>query len=117
MYATVDIDIGAPQAYVTLPQTAIAYNPYGDTVYRGREQGQRCAAASRSSSPGRPSSPPAPTRGDQVAILRGVKEGDTVVTAGQIKLHNGSPVMIDNTRAADRRTQRRRRSTVRRAAP
>ena len=30
-------------------------------------------------------------------MLKGVKEGDTVVTAGQIKLHNGSPVLIDNS--------------------
>jgi membrane fusion protein (multidrug efflux system) len=33
MYATVDIATGAPQNYVTLPQTAITYNPYGNTVY------------------------------------------------------------------------------------
>ncbi|HTC06716.1 MAG TPA: efflux transporter periplasmic adaptor subunit, partial [Xanthobacteraceae bacterium] len=38
-----------------------------------------------------------PTRGDQVAILSGVDEGQTVVTAGQMKLHNGSPVVIDNS--------------------
>ena len=33
MYATVDIAVGAPATYMTLPQTAITYNPYGDTVY------------------------------------------------------------------------------------
>jgi membrane fusion protein (multidrug efflux system) len=33
MYATVDIATGAPQSYITLPQTAISFNPYGDTVY------------------------------------------------------------------------------------
>ena len=37
------------------------------------------------------------TRGDQVAVLSGVKQGDVVVTAGQMKLHNGSPVTIDNS--------------------
>ncbi len=37
------------------------------------------------------------TRGDQVAIVKGVNDGDTVVTAGQIKLHNGSTVLIDNS--------------------
>ena len=36
------------------------------------------------------------TRGDQVAILEGVSEGDTVVTSGQIKLRNGVPVVVDN---------------------
>ena len=36
------------------------------------------------------------TRGDQVAVIGGVKEGDTVVTAGQVKLRNGTPVKINN---------------------
>ncbi len=31
------------------------------------------------------------TRGDQVAILKGVAEGDTVVISGQLKLRNGVP--------------------------
>ena len=37
------------------------------------------------------------TRGDQVAILSGIKEGDTVVTAGQIKLRSGFPVIVNNS--------------------
>jgi membrane fusion protein, multidrug efflux system len=37
------------------------------------------------------------TRGDQVAILKGVNEGDTIVSSGQMKLHNGSTVLIDNS--------------------
>jgi membrane fusion protein (multidrug efflux system) len=30
-------------------------------------------------------------------VLKGVNDGDTIVTAGQIKLHNGSTVLIDNS--------------------
>ena len=37
------------------------------------------------------------TRGDQVAILKGVNPGDEIVTAGQLKLHNGSAVKVNNT--------------------
>ena len=33
MSATVDIEIGKPQRYITLPQTAVSYNPYGATVF------------------------------------------------------------------------------------
>ncbi|MDP9045450.1 MAG: efflux transporter periplasmic adaptor subunit, partial [Pseudomonadota bacterium] len=36
-------------------------------------------------------------RGDQVAILKGVSEGQEVVTSGQLKLKNGTPVVIDNS--------------------
>jgi membrane fusion protein, multidrug efflux system len=96
MYATVDIAIGSPATYVTLPQTAITYNPYGDTVYVVESKGNDAE--------GKPHLVArqtfvtiGPTRGDQVAILRGVGEGDMIVTAGQIKLHNGSVVMIDNS--------------------
>jgi membrane fusion protein (multidrug efflux system) len=38
-----------------------------------------------------------PVRGDQVAVLKGLKAGDEVVTTGQIKLKNGLKVLIDNT--------------------
>jgi membrane fusion protein (multidrug efflux system) len=37
-----------------------------------------------------------PTRGDQVAILSGIKEGDVIVTSGQLKLKNDTPVNINN---------------------
>ena len=36
------------------------------------------------------------TRGDQVAVLTGLKEGDLVATSGQLKLKNGTWVVIDN---------------------
>jgi len=38
-----------------------------------------------------------PTRGDQVAILKGLDEGVEVVTSGQIKLKSGAPIRIDNS--------------------
>jgi membrane fusion protein, multidrug efflux system len=96
MYATVDIDAGQSQRYVTLPQTAVTYNPYGETVYIVEEKGE--GADGHPQMIARQSFVTAgPTRGDQVAILTGVTEGQTIVTAGQIKLHNGSTILIDNS--------------------
>jgi len=96
MYATVEITTGSPGNYVTLPQTAITYNPYGDTVYvvdnKGTDAGGKPQLTARQTF-----ITIGPTRGDQVAVLKGVEDGDTVVTAGQIKLHNGSVVLIDNS--------------------
>jgi membrane fusion protein (multidrug efflux system) len=37
------------------------------------------------------------TRGDQVAILKGLQQGQEVVSSGQLKLKNGTPVVVDNT--------------------
>jgi len=36
------------------------------------------------------------SRGDQVAVLKGIKEGDIVVTSGQLKLKNGSYIIVNN---------------------
>ena len=37
-----------------------------------------------------------PTRGDQVAIVSGLDEGAEVVTSGQLKLKNGTPLVVNN---------------------
>lgn len=90
MYATIDINAGAPQRYVTLPQPAIAYNPYGSTVFVIEQKGAAKTVRQTFVTTGA-------KRGDQVAVLTGVKQGDVIVTAGQMKLHNGSPVTINNS--------------------
>ena len=96
MFATVELDTGTAQRLVTLPQTAVSYNPYGSLVYIVDEKGQgpdgkpQLVARQVFVTTGA-------TRGDQVAILKGVSEGDTVVTSGQIKLRNGVPVVVNNS--------------------
>jgi membrane fusion protein (multidrug efflux system) len=95
MYATVEVRAGAVQRYLTLPQTVVTYNPYGDTVFiiqesgKGAEGKPNLVVEQRFVTVG-------PTRGDQIALLSGVKEGDTIVTSGQLKLKNGSEVIINN---------------------
>ena len=95
MYAMVNIDTATPTRYVTLPQTAIAYNSYGNIVYlvddKGRDTNGQPQLVARQTYV-----TTGATRGDQVAVIGGVKEGDTVVTAGQVKLRNGTPVKINN---------------------
>jgi membrane fusion protein (multidrug efflux system) len=95
MFATVVIASGGPQRFLTLPQTAVSYNPFGDTVFiveesKGKDDKVALLAQQKFVTTGE-------TRGDQVAILSGIKEGDTVVTAGQIKLRSGFPVAVNNS--------------------
>jgi membrane fusion protein, multidrug efflux system len=95
MYASVRIAAGNKERYVTLPQTALTYNPYGETVYIVDDKGT--APNGQPQFVARQAFVTAgPKRGDQVAILSGIEEGQTVVAAGQMKLHNGSTLMIDN---------------------
>ena len=115
MFANAAVEVGDKKHYLTLPQTAITYNPYGSTVFVVMTADEAAAAARANAASS--ASAPAPavaasgpglvvqqafvttgeTRGDQVAILKGLKEGQTVVTSGQVKLKNGTNVVIDNT--------------------
>jgi len=125
MFVNVTFTVGSQQRYLTLPQTSVVYNPYGETVYVVRTKSQfdadQAAAAPKDADPvDKPATPkkaskgPAPlppdalvveqtfvttgpTRGDQVAILTGLDTGAEVVTSGQIKLKNGAAVRIDNS--------------------
>jgi len=97
MYATVAINTGEPANYITLPQTAITYNPYGNTVYVVDSKPAEAGGKPLQQTARQTFVTTGPTRGDQVAILKGVNEGEMIVTTGQIKLHNGSPVLIDNS--------------------
>ena len=88
MFVRVAVASGDLQRNLTLPQTAITYNPYGSTVFlvvkdaAGKSTAQQTFVTT------------GPTRGDQVAILKGIKQGDEVVTSGQLKLKNGTPLDI-----------------------
>jgi len=96
MYANVKIDTGAQQRYLTLPQTAITYNPYGATVFVVKPGTQPDAHGKTLPVAQQVFVTPGPTRGDQVAILKGVEAGMQVVTSGQLKLKSGTPLIIDN---------------------
>jgi membrane fusion protein (multidrug efflux system) len=96
MYANVKVDTGAQQRYLTLPQTAITYNPYGATVFVVKPGTQPDAHGKTLPVAQQVFVTPGPTRGDQVAILKGVDAGMQVVTSGQLKLKSGTPLIIDN---------------------
>ena len=114
MFANASVEVGEKKHYLTLPQTAITYNPYGSTVFVVMTADEAAEAAKQASS-GASAAAPAKaasgaglvvqqafvttgeTRGDQVAILKGLKEGQQVVTSGQVKLKNGTSIVIDNT--------------------
>jgi membrane fusion protein (multidrug efflux system) len=89
MFAAIAVESGEVTRQMTLPQTTITHNPYGDTVYLVQHDGNRNTVLQRFVKLGA-------TRGDQVAVLSGVNQGDVVVSAGQMKLRNGAAVIINN---------------------
>ena len=99
MFANISIDVGKEKRYLTLAQTAVSFNPYGEIVYviyqkdedkHKKQDKARLFAKQVFVTTGE-------TRGDQVTILKGLKEGQTVVTSGQLKLKNDAEVTINNS--------------------
>jgi len=92
MFGVVEVELPVVEKVVTLPLAAIVYNPYGNAVYlvEPAAEGGGMVARQQFVQTGA-------TRGDQVAILKGVKPGAIVVTAGQLKLRNGASVVVNNT--------------------
>jgi membrane fusion protein (multidrug efflux system) len=96
MFATVKVNSGDEQRYLTLPQTALTYNPYGSTVFVIKPSDKKDDKGNAILTAQQVFVTPGPTRGDQVAILKGVEPGSQVVTSGQVKLKNGMPVVVNN---------------------
>ncbi len=94
MFVQAEVAVGASSTVIALPASAISYAPYGNSVfvvselkdpngkvYRGvRQQFVKIGAA----------------RGDQIAVLSGVRPGEEVVTSGVFKLRNGAAVLVNN---------------------
>lgn len=96
MFVSAEVLTNPMKKYLTLPQTAISFNPYGEIAYIVQQKGK--------DKNGKPQLSVLQTfvttgekRGDQVAILDGLNEGDMIVTSGQLKLKNGSIVVINNS--------------------
>lgn len=95
MFGNVSVVVGEPQNYISLPQTAVTINPYGNVVYIVADKGNgsdgkpQLVANQKFVTTGQ-------ARGDQIAVTKGLNAGEVVVTSGQLKLNNGSPVIVNN---------------------
>ena len=94
MFVQVELGLGESASVIPVPASAINYAPYGNSVfvitdlkdpkgqtYRGvRQQFVKVQGS----------------RGDQVAIVEGLKPGEEIVTSGVFKLRNGAAVQVNN---------------------
>jgi membrane fusion protein (multidrug efflux system) len=94
MFVQAQVLLGAGQPVMPLPASAVNYAPYGDSVYvvedvKGPDgksyRGVRQQIVKLGGS-----------RGDQVAVLSGLKPGEEIVTSGGFKLRPGAAVVVNN---------------------
>lgn len=97
MFANVDVEVGAAARRLTLPQSAVTFNPYGETVFVVKPSGKNDQGVELPPTAQQVFVTTGGTRGDQIAIDSGLDEGAEVVTSGQLKLKNGTPLAINNS--------------------
>ncbi|MFA7656083.1 efflux RND transporter periplasmic adaptor subunit [Acidithiobacillus thiooxidans] len=90
MFVRVVLEKEAPKAALLIPTVAVSFNTYGDFVYvLSPGPDHRLIAREQKVLTGM-------QKGQDTVIRSGLKVGDTVVTAGQVKLHSGDSVQINN---------------------
>jgi len=91
MFVNVSVGLPVRQDLLAIPATAVLYAPYSDSVFvvdvakdgKGRTLRQQFVKLGEK-------------RGDFVAVLSGLKAGETVVSTGVFKLRNGQTAVVDN---------------------
>jgi len=94
MFVQTEVLLGSASPAVTVPASAVSYAPYGDSVFVVADlktsDGQKYKGVRQQIVK------LGPARGDQVAILSGIRPGEEVVTSGLFKLRNGAAVYVNN---------------------
>lgn len=89
MFARIDVHTDEQQDVVLVPQTAMQFNTYGNSVFILREVDNQLKAFQRFVQTGE-------SRGDMIRILSGLEAGDRVATSGLLKLRNEAAVKISD---------------------
>jgi membrane fusion protein (multidrug efflux system) len=94
MFGSISLDVGTDRSLVVVPVTTIQYAPYGNSVYVVvREENGPLTVKQQMVTLGS-------KRGDLVAVLKGIEQGQEIVTLGGFKLRPGAPIVISSTDSA-----------------
>lgn len=92
MFGSVHFDIGKEELLTIIPSLSVTYAPYGNSVYvversKGVDGKERTTVRQQIVQLGR-------ARGDFVSVVKGLNEGDEIVSTGAFKLRPGAPIQI-----------------------
>lgn len=95
MFAAIAITLTPENNKLVVPSTAISYSLYGNAVYLIKP-----IKTQKTESPlyevSRVFVKTGDQQGNETVILSGLKKGDNIVSAGELKLQNGTHVLINN---------------------
>lgn len=111
-FGRVRLALPGERKLLVVPRTAVSYDSYGTSVFvvqprktEAKPAAEQPAAADAAAEPQLEVAQRfvklGEARGDYVAVLDGLKEGDQVATSGLLKLRNQQPVVINNTVVPD----------------
>jgi membrane fusion protein (multidrug efflux system) len=89
MFADIKIIISKPKPVITLPETAVLFNTYGESVYIVINKDGKNTVEQRRIETGK-------RLESRIEIISGLVAGDTVVDEGHVKLRNGLAITIAN---------------------
>ena len=94
MFVETQLARGAKQTVLTVPVSAISYAPFGDSIFivenmKGPDGKSYLGVRQQFVKLGT-------SRGDQVAVMTGLKPGEEVVTSGVFKLRPNAAVVVNN---------------------
>jgi multidrug efflux system membrane fusion protein len=97
MYARLRVILPPQAGVVTIPEPAVDYTVYGESVYKVKEAKDKDGKTTHTVEQAFVT---LGTRHDgKVAVLKGVEAGDMVVVGGQLKLHNGAAVALSDQKS------------------
>ena len=94
-FVKANVGLGKGSSAITIPTSAVKYAPYGDSVFivedvKDPKSGKTYLGVRQQFVK------LGPSRGDQVAVVSGLKDGEQVVTSGVFKLRPGAAVNVNN---------------------
>ncbi len=96
MFANIKVMLPTQENVITVPQTAVSFSLYGDSIFVIKQEGKDekgnpiLKTYRRYITTG-------DRQGNEVAILKGISANEEVVTSGQLKLDDGTHVVINNS--------------------
>jgi len=95
MFVNVEVLLPETSGVLAVPASSVSYTPYGDSVYLVKEGKSKDGKSEQQAV--QQFIKLGPTRGDQVSVLKGIHEGDEVITSGAFKLRPNMPVQVNNS--------------------